>query len=302
MAGVRAAGSHSGSNGCFLESSKPFSGIVQDMLHRQPPAKERPSAQTTGNVTAQNFEVLTWAASPNHNAGGIPRHGGKFAQVAIPGYKGHITGKVSENAHGQTFGAENERATQMQPLRQMRRTTSAPEQICAPGAAGTRGLAAAPRVPGYAGHIPGKHAETVHGLRFSEASEAAASLREVNPHISCDGWLRRGEWPVDRMATYKWSNRFSRADTQALFSPEQEEDAFESNKRLGQSFGLKAPKVMPLRPGDRFLHCHHKKPPADSKAHAPKSPAEAAGRQSISIQLDHERGIDHRALGLHKHI
>jgi len=296
MVEVRAAGAHSGASACFLDSAKPFSGIVHDMLHRQPPSTTSRSigAMTTGD--SHTPEVLSWAAPPNHKAGGISRPGGRFCQIAIPGYKGHISGKVAENVHGQTFGVENERATQMQPLRQMRRTGSAPEVIYAPGANGPKGMSVAPRVPGYAGHIPGKHAETVHGLRFSEASAAATGLRESNPHISCDGWMRKGQFPVDRIATYKWANRFSRTDTHDLFTPEQELESFESNKRMGQTFGLKPPKSTSHRPGDRFLHSHHKKPPADEKQ--PMTPKGPAGRPSISVLFDAERTMAHKRLGL----
>lgn len=203
---------------------------------------------------------------------------------------------------GQTFGVENERATQMQPLRQMRRTTTAPEVIYAPGASGPKGLSVAPRVPGYAGHIPGKHAETVHGLRFSEASGAATSLRESNPHISCDGWMRRGQFPVDRIATYKWSNRFARTDTHELFTPEQEVESFANNKRMGQQFGLTPPKVSSHRPGDRFLHSHQKKRLADPENQIPAGkqsfPGPAAGMLSISNTLDEERTVTHKNLRL----
>lgn len=265
---------------------------------------------------AQPCEVLPWLLSPNHLQGGIPRPGGRFSQVAIPGYKGHIAGKVAENMHGQTFCTENECATQMLPLRRMRRTASVPETISAPSE-GPRGLSVAPRVPGFAGHIPGKVAETVHGLRFAEANEAAQDLRERNPHMTCEGWMRRGRWPADRMATYKWNNRSSRMDTQELFTAEQEREARESNRLLGQTFGLNPPPAREspaaanaYRP-DRFLQLKHQgstrlteeaRTKSSLRTEEGSSPtgSEAAGRPSVSAKLDIERIRDHRLLGLGK--
>lgn len=64
------------------------------------------------------------------------------------------------------------------------------------------------RIPGYGGcgafgrperharNIPGKLSETVHGSRFAEANATAQSLRALNPAVTCEGWLKRGVWPV----------------------------------------------------------------------------------------------------------
>lgn len=297
MADIRGAGAQSGLGGTFLDSGKAFSGVIGGTLRQDLPRARTPASHVACGDRGHT-EVLSRAQQPNHQTGSIPRPGGRFQQVCIPGYRGHIAGKIAENVHGQTFGAENERASQMLPLRHLRRTTSAPELISAPGV-GNRGLSVAPRVPGYAGTIPGKHSETVHALRFAEATAAATQLRESNPHVVCDGWLRRGKWPANRMATYKWSNRFMRLDAQDLFTPEQEQDSFEMNRRLGQTFGLRAPKLNRHKPGDRYLHSLCIKADADkeSKRLDPtKQPA--AGHPSASIMLDQQRWVMHNALAL----
>jgi len=296
MADVRGAGAPSGLGGNFLDSGKPFSGVVGGTLRRELPRARTPSSAVASGDSGR-CEVLPRAQQPNHQTGSIPRPGGRFQQVCIPGYRGHIAGKVVENVHGQTFGAENERAAQMLPLRHLRRTSSAPELISAPGAGGPRGLSVAPRVPGFAGAVPGNRSESVHGLRFAEACQAATQLRESNPHVACQGWLRPGKWPANRMATYKWNNRFMRLDAQDLFTPEQEQEAFEMNIRLGQTFGLKPAKPNRHRPGDRYLHSLNAKADKEAKKLDPTT-LPPAGFPSASIMLDQQRWVMHNALAL----
>jgi hypothetical protein len=229
--------------------------------------------------------------------GSIPRNGFSHQQVCIPGYGGHIAGKVAENMHGATFRAENERAAQhVLPLRQMRRVLSEPGSAMALSGElgstgnGHRGLSVAPRVPGYAGNIPGKLSETVHGMRFAEANEASQSMRHSNPFSSTESWMRRGNFPVDKLHSHQWCNRFQKTNTSPLLTAEEERDAFENSRRLGSMFGLKTQERSYYRPGDRYLHALTKR-----KAHAqlpgdPNSPDyPAAGQPSHSLKLEPER-------------
>merc|ERR1719350_2308571 len=83
--------------------------------------------------------------------GCMPKQNIPRGRVCIPVYAGQIAGKVAENVHGGTFGAETRHAAQGQVLIAMRRT-SAPESLVEP--AFLRSLRSVPRVPGYAGTIP----------------------------------------------------------------------------------------------------------------------------------------------------
>lgn len=190
---------------------------------------------------------------------GVPSGSRARQTRCIPGYTGHIAGKVAENVHGEGFGQENCRASQELPVRELRRTLSLPDRISAPRLDQSCGMTVAPRVPGYAGAIPGKSAESVHGVSIGRANAAAQQLRASNPHVSCDGWMKRGNWPADRMATYKFTANRQRADTQSLFTEEQEAAATTMNKKLGQTFGLRPKKEARRPPEDkskRFLHYH----------------------------------------------
>lgn len=295
MADLRAAGAFSSGQGAtFLDTGKPFSGIIAETMRRDPPRARTP-AQLVATGDSRHCEVIGHSSAPNHHVGAIPRPGGRFQQVCIPGYGGHIAGKVAENVLGTTFAASNERATQILPLREMRRTRTAPETISAPGASGTRGLSVAPRVPGYAGTVPGKHSENVVEKRFAEANEAASALRQDNPYVTCHGWLRPGQWPGDRTALYKWNNRFSRADSHQLFTPEQEQRSYEANRDLGRTFGLTPAPRKVHKPGDRFLHSLYVRAQADAKRLDPTQQP-AAGQPTHSAQLDSQRWRLHHAL------
>lgn len=286
-----------------MDGTKPLSGIAGDLLRKnhRDHSVSAPSFVHTGDMCAH--EVLPRAPMSPHMTGSIPRKGSQHQQVCIPGYTGHVAGKVAENLHGGTFRSENERATSGH---NMRRSSSDPSlAMTAPaalsngfsgfGATGSRkGLSVAPRVPGYMGNVPGKMSETVHGIRFAEASEAAQNLRDRNPHVCCEGWLRRGVWPVDNMATYKYNNKFVAANTQTLFSDAQEQEARESNDRLGRTFGLKPPKVTVYKPGDRYLHTLCVK--AGEEKRKDPSKLTPAGQPTHSVQLDGERWRLHNAI------
>lgn len=239
LADLRAAGVSTDSGGCgSMRRPSSCKSESSSRLRESPPSLRGPPAHfMTGSI-------------PQPNAS---RH-----RVCIPGYTGHVAGKVAENFHGSTFRVENERAAQTIPLRHsMRRSASEPQRFATAAAStlsGTRGFDTAPRVPGYMGAVPGKDSETVHGMRFAEASEVAGSLRQHNPHVKSDGWMRRGQWPSDPMPSYNWTNRFCSSGGFTLFTPEQEREAFESSRKLGQTFGFKPSRQSKYQPGDRFLH------------------------------------------------
>mmetsp|Transcript_8915 Transcript_8915/g.27111 ORF Transcript_8915/g.27111 Transcript_8915/m.27111 type:complete len:180 (-) Transcript_8915:174-713(-) len=129
-----------------------------------------------------------------------------------------------------------------------------------------------------------------------ELSQDATRRRENNPHVTCEGWLRRGQWPADRMATYKWNNRFSRMDAQDLFTPGQEQLAFEANRSLGQTFGLK-PKVQNRhKPGDRYIHTLHAKASEKNGGRLDPSKMSPAGEPTHSVILDGQRWTAHNAM------
>jgi len=241
--------------------------------------------------------VLQRRVSSPSRTGGVPTLGQPKQQHAIPFYTGHISGKVAENVHGGTFRAENERSTRTLPIRDMRRTLSAPEQLNAretDGKSDAKGLRVPPRMPGYGGTIPGKLSETVHGMRFSEASEKAAALRHNNPFNSSDGWLKAGRWPADRRATYKFYFRSLQADMQSFFTEAEEKDMARSNLRLGQTFGLQPPRSNFYRPGDRYLHTLSAKP----TTRLDPTTTKAAGQPSCSAKLDQQRWQYHNAVVL----
>jgi len=274
-------------------------GLVGDVLkkpHRSSSAS-RASRMATGD--AEDCQIMSKEAEVSHMSGGIPKHGATWGKHprqtgVIPGYCGHIAGKVAENIHGGTFGSENERSLRACPIRDMRRTLSAPDHLAAytEGKWDSRSLKAAPRVPGYMGHCPGKMSETVHGLRFGEANEMAQSLREWNPHVSCDGWMKSGPWPCDRKATYKFAGRSTRADCMPHFTVEQDMDSYMSNVKLGSVFGLKPPKPNPYGPGDRYLQIFN----APRKARHDPNSYPAAGCSSYSPKLDQQRWLLHNAI------
>lgn len=225
--------------------------------------------------------------------------GSKARQTrCIPGYTGHISGKVAENVHGSGFGPENCRASQELPVREMRRTCSLPNTISAPRLDQSCGMSVAPRVPGYAGAIPGKASESVHGMSIGRANEVAQQLRASNPHVSSDGWMKRGNWPADRMATYKFSAISQRADSHSLFTEEQEQEATIMNKKLGQTFGLRPKKEdrrVPEEKGKRFLHYHHG---GAGGAKIDVTSVGPAGSATHNPALDQERWRLHNALVL----
>jgi len=294
---ARAAGTHSGTGGLFLDAGKKFSGLVADTLSKHPPVPSVHNASSfvrTGD--GRDVEVLHRTGSITNIHGDWNPKSAGFQTVAVPGYGGHVAGKVAENLHGGTFRSENSLATQALPHRSMRRTWSEPMRISVNNSAlGTgRGLDVAPRIPGYSGTIPGKNSESIHGLRFAEANEEAQRLRQANPAVTCEGWLKRGQWPVDRMHSYKWNNRFIQTGGQALFSDAQDVESYEMSKKMGSTFGLKPPKPNPHKPGDRYLHAKNQK----KVARLDPSKVPAAGASSYAPILEGQRWQIHNALTL----
>jgi len=278
----------------------PIKGLVGDTLkrpHRSSSAGRAGALMGTGDQ--EDVLVMGRSAAKNHMIGTIPKHGRSWKEHprqtgTIPGYCGHIAGKVSENMHGGTFGSENDRAIRNLPMRDYRRTLSAPDHLAnyMDGKWDSRALKVASRIPGYMGTIPGKLSETVHGMRFGEANEMAQSLRNCNPHITSEGWLQKGTWPVDRMAQYKFHGKTAQCDHQPHFTQGEEQESYKSNQRLGEVFGLKPPKPSNYRPGDRYMHTFA--PP--KKARVDPSTYEAAGVSSYSTKLDPQRWLLHNAL------
>lgn len=299
MVDVARAGVHSGQGGIFLDSAKPLKGIIGNTLNEgHSPPRTRTPASYVQTGDSRNCEVYGELPKPSHMQGSMPRSGTQLQDVGVPGYRGHIAAKAVEHVRGQTFGAENLRvARHTLPLRRFRRSVSAPEAASSRRDQKTRGLSVAPRVPGYAGMIPACHSETVHALRFADASEAAQQLRSHNPHVSCDGWLRRSEWPVDRLPTYKWNNKFRRSDLGQLFTPAQDLEASLYSTTLGSTFGINPPQANHHVPGDRFLHTLRKKG-GDCGRRTDPSKQPAAGQPSESARLDHQRWLMHNTLNL----
>lgn len=290
------AGSHSGGAGvCCLDSGKKFSGLISDTLRQYPHShnvSSTPAFIRSGDRRAIEVLDRTGNLSATRACRPLP-----MQAIAIPGYRGHIAGKVSENLHGGTFGSENHLATQSLPLRSMRRTWSEPFRAANhdPELGTGKGLEVPSRIPGYAGTIPGKLSETVHGMRFAEASESAQALRTHNPQVTSDGWLKRGVWPVDRMHTYQWNNRFVQTGGQALFSPAQDLESLEMSKNMGTTFGLHPPQPNPHKPGDRYIHSKFEK---KKEARLDPSKVPAAGASTYSQILEGERWKVHYALQL----
>jgi len=283
-----------------MDGSKPWSGLVADTLRRHPSGHHWPNpAATITSGDRRDIEVLHRTGSMSQSLPSSPagRTCG-FQRVAIPGYGGHVAGKVAENKHGGTVRADNDWATQTMPGRQMRRSISEPYRISANDVAGAGngcpGLSVAPRIPGYMGTIPGQVSESVHGMRFGDANETAQDLRR-DPRVDCSGWLKRGVWPVDRMSTYKWNNRFISTGAQDLFTPAQEAEAFAFNQKMGQTFGLRPPMANPNKPGDRYLHSKTEK---KKVARLDPSKVKAAGASSYAPILEGERWKLHNSIQL----
>lgn len=110
---------------------------------------------------------------------------------AIPGYRGFIPGKVSENVIGKTYWATNERAASEFHGTQTGQHRHAWRRFSGPGVASRRCTGAAPgiEIPGYTGYVPGKHPEAeMHGRVFAalnrHADNVAAAGRRAVPNQS----------------------------------------------------------------------------------------------------------------------
>jgi len=95
---------------------------------------------------------------------------------------------------------------------------------------------------------------------------------------------------VDKVATYKWSNRFSKINLDAIFTTQEDDHAFAATRELGTTFGIKAEVRNLHRPGDRHLHTVLR-PRGSTTRVDPNAPA--AGQPSISAYLDQERWRSH---------
>lgn len=281
---MRNAGARPGAEGPNLDAGSYGGGF--------PPGGGSASSMSMTLATGDSLRTQVLPRPPRSSYGSLAE-GARRQRIAIPGYTGHVDGKVAENIHGETFNCENERATRGLPQRELRRTMahslSAPtlERDPAP-----RGLSVAPRVPGYTGNVPGIHSETVMGCRFAEASEAAQEMRRNNPHNSSKSWLRSGCWPADTMATYKFATgRLSMLSTQPMFSEAEDAASYESNRRLGLTFGLRPTEKPHYKPGDRFVH--HKGRVEQAASNSGVSFSGSAGVHTHDRRLDTRRHKEH---------
>jgi hypothetical protein len=295
------AGARSGNLTVSLDGALPIKGLVGDVLKKPHRSSSASKVSRMGTGDREDCQIISRESDVGYMSGGIPKHGANWAKHprqtgTIPGYCGHIAGKVAENIHGGTFGSENERSLRACPLRNFRRTLSAPDHLTSymEGKWDSRSLKAAPRVPGYMGTIPGKASETVHGARFGEANEMAQSLRDYNPHVTCDAWMQSGTWPVDRKATYKFCGRTTQCDFMPHFDQGTEMASYSSNQKLGSVFGLKPPKPNQYGPGDRYMQIFN----PVKKARGDPTSYPAAGCSSYSSKLDGQRWLHHNALTL----
>jgi hypothetical protein len=312
---VRAAGARSGIGTVTLDAALPFQGVVGDILAKESKGQKE-AYRILDHGDGGGTEVLSAVTFPGRMTGGHPARQTTKRLGSIPGYGGHVEGKVAENVHGGTYRSENERTQRTLENRDLRRTASCPNTLTitvppyqmTPEALATaqrqhgatmglngNALNVAPHIPGYMTTMPGKMSETVHGFTTGESSHKAQELRRCNPHVSCEGWLRKGVWPSDRRPTYKFNTRFMESDAQHLFSRAQDEDFTEDNRRLGHTFGLNPPRPTNLKPGDRYLHTLTK--PKKIERLNP-SEMNAAGKPTHSVELEAERWKMHHTLAL----
>lgn len=221
-------------------------------------------------------------------------------QDSIPGYRGHIQGKVAENIHGGTFVHDNvaaaAQASQALPLSKglsSRRPLRRP--LSAPNLRQRSGLKVIPHVPGYTGFIPHKQAEAVHGLRYADANDVAHAL-DLNQQASrSNTWMRKGHWPSNKMDSHELFSRCAQQDAQRYFTPREDEVTCENNRRLGHTFGWLPPAPNVYRAGSRYLctsgsqfHKHH--------THVDASRMQAAGISNVSQYLDGLRWAKHHGV------
>lgn len=310
------AGARSGAGTNYLDANLPFAGVVGDTL-RKPAATLRPATRGMTHGDGGEAEVATREKQDFRKTGTMPTRHTAHRLAAVPGYAGHIEGKIAENVHGHTFRHENEHTNKTLDHRTMRRATSASATIYSPipphavtaessraaerrfGATNginNKGPNVASYVPGYMVHMPGKLSETVHAHSTGEVSFKSQAYRRTNPHVNCEGWVRKGVWPSDRRPTYKFTTRFEGADAQDLFSRVQEEDFAADNVRLGHVFGLHAKMPVTFAAGDRYIHYKNLKQASGGRKDS--SEMTPAGQPTHSIKLEAERWKKHNTLSL----
>eukprot|EP00929_Paragymnodinium_shiwhaense_P122021 TRINITY_DN94532_c0_g1_i1.p1 TRINITY_DN94532_c0_g1~~TRINITY_DN94532_c0_g1_i1.p1 ORF type:complete len:364 (+),score=38.73 TRINITY_DN94532_c0_g1_i1:75-1166(+) len=260
------------------------------------------SSSFSGSADADVLQALPSRHRPrsSHSVNGLPRVTGSLRQrVGPPGYSGHISGKVVENVHGNTWGEENRRATGGLAARDEQfHSRSAPhlhqKTVAAMSDAldkyGDRpgpGYRVLPRLPGTACHQAGGASESVHGSTFAESSMKGQALRCYNPHPHADGWLRKGEWPAHRTDTYQWRlGQVANAGMLPHFTLAELERANEGSRRLGSTFGMHPPPKSLHMPGDRYVNNGFRKEKMPHRDHSRLPPA---GLATHSIVLDDPR-------------
>merc|ERR1719253_2447830 len=124
----------------------------------------------------------------------------------IPGYTGYVPGKDAESVFGATYARAGEKAAAASTGRAQERTYRAERERLLWGAAaeeraqsmppglGSRDLRTGPflekaktrvvrrywvpSLPGYAGYVPGKESDNVHGATFAKCNELAAAVHD----------------------------------------------------------------------------------------------------------------------------
>jgi len=158
----------------------------------------------------------------------------------------------------------------------------------------------ATHVPGYMGNVPWKVGENIHGVGSAEANALSQILQCQDPHAVSERWQHLGgQWPADRMATHKLlTGRKVSMDVQPLLSNAEEQLAYESNRRLGHTFGIAtSTRAHHYRPGDRYVG-NSVNPDVHRSGHFDASQMPPAGCASIACSRasDQKRYRNHGVL------
>lgn len=320
---IRPAGVRGGTGSMLLDAAMPLQGMARQRANKPAWSERQPGPETRSleNGDGGATLALNRDAEQMRMTGFMPSSETTKRLASLPGYGGHIEGKVAENIHGCTYKVENEQTLRTVDARDMRRTQSMTHTISSPmplhvakamsddnmrqsirrhGA--TRGMdgnapGVVSHIPGYMVHMPGKLSETVHAHSTGEVSLKSQALRKFNPHVNCESWLRKGMWPSDKRPLYKMVNRFMQTDSQHFFSRAQDEEYSVDNVRLGHTFGLCPQKPVEYKPGDRFVHSKLRNRTEDGGRKDPSLMA-PAGQPTHSLLLEEERWRLHHTLAI----
>mmetsp|Transcript_8677 Transcript_8677/g.19914 ORF Transcript_8677/g.19914 Transcript_8677/m.19914 type:complete len:210 (+) Transcript_8677:1-630(+) len=177
--------------------------------HRPATGASRRSAASVGSrgsersfasgSRASDAAAPPWAA---REARRLPQVG-TYAVTGLPGYSGHVPGKVSENVCGHTFRVANEQAVAEGTMRS--RGLRPPDAL---EMGRTHGPLPGTDIPGYMGFVPGRYADNVLGTNSTRAAETAWHIKEQQAlerrhRVSA---YRRGERPQTGYIDYTGYN------------------------------------------------------------------------------------------------